>query len=859
MLNNENLKLQPEHRFYYRDFLHQNATEDVFEVRNNLLQTVAAYLPDITDVNKIAYAFDMAYFFHKEAKQFRGTETGKDGRKQKKGQFQEYMVHPGHVALILADAGCDVETIEAALLHDTREDTDISDELILDKFGKNVFRSVENVTKITGLTKKKIAESLTLSKLINAFDDDPRSILIKLADRLHNMRTIYGLSHSAQSGFVRETLNTFVPMARLVHLNDWADEMSDIAAEVLWPDQAAIAKKIIEDRYRPEFLDFMRVDLSISEEELFIKPMNIHNFIIVTDDGVTVKDPDSREVNIVARSNHQYARILDYFQKRLQNQDLNAVSENGITYFKYPYGDMELLFSIFDINSYLKKGASLLSLYQLPDVSRFNLTEAEEFMETYAKLQEYAREQLAKPQERLRLTRRGERENQPGEGQAAQTATEFLNFVREGLPIITYTPEGEIIVLTEGSTAWDFAFTLSGDLGLLAESALINGEPRPMESVLSEYDKVRILPGEKWTVSVTTYKNVKESRKGYVRKKLREVLKFSEKYGQSIRELVMKMGYATLTEMFKKFEESGESLDLEVIGIIARKTPPYVVNTMGYESMDELETMAEKVRLDAEDLGEEILLDLYKNLFPGLHLHKYGKLPGLIRTAPIVDLNRGWDLMPMTFKKKYCLRDEKGMVTGPDFQKFIIDSGLGSVNKSELRMYIKNVWQYEDELPGRYYELPDEPGVFSKLDSLAVFFANIVDITVEPNKKGVSAGMVGVNIKFETTDTHDKADLIEMWDFIVHFIKNRNKYKDPGLVSLDMNIPEGIPLEPFIALLEAVGITVDEMKWADEIHARRIFTFSRVEKSESQNRISKMELKALFAVLKNSYRFTAGI
>ena len=144
------------------------------------------------------------------------------------------MVHPGAVALILAEIGCDKDSVIAALLHDTIEDTKINPDDIKEIFGEAVYTSVDTVTNITGIDQKYI-RGLSLSKLFQAFNKDQRSILIKLADRLHNMRTVSGLSDKKQKNFARETLDIFVPLARIAQMEDWADEMSDIAASILWP------------------------------------------------------------------------------------------------------------------------------------------------------------------------------------------------------------------------------------------------------------------------------------------------------------------------------------------------------------------------------------------------------------------------------------------------------------------------------------------------------------------------------------------------------------------------------------------------------------------------------------------------
>ena len=287
-----------------------NASIDGKEKKSEIVSACLPYLSN-EDVVDIASAFDFGYFYHATTtepvvgKRWRGTE-GSDGN------LQEYMVHPGAVAKLLAEIKSDATTIKAAILHDTIEDTILPEALIRHLFGKEVLKTVKTVTKITGIQaksekkRKKLEKNLTLTKLFRAFEEDPRSILIKIADRLHNMETIYGLPEKNRNRFAQETISTFVPMARIVNMDDWADKMYNLAAFQLWPDEAEKATKIIEERYKDEYLDFVKRELEGDGIEVLIGKPHIYEFIRQIDDKIEVVDPDVRTIKIIAANDNAH-------------------------------------------------------------------------------------------------------------------------------------------------------------------------------------------------------------------------------------------------------------------------------------------------------------------------------------------------------------------------------------------------------------------------------------------------------------------------------------------------------------------------------------------------------------------------
>jgi Guanosine polyphosphate pyrophosphohydrolases/synthetases len=159
------------------------------------------------------------------------------------GQFRQsgepYIDHPVAVATILLELSLDAESIAAALLHDVVEDTGVSLEVIETFFGANIAHLVDGVTKLSGLESKSKEEIQAGSyrKMFIATADDPRVILIKLADRLHNMRTLGATSPDKQKRVARETLDIYAPLAHRLGMWQMKSELEDLAFKALYPER----------------------------------------------------------------------------------------------------------------------------------------------------------------------------------------------------------------------------------------------------------------------------------------------------------------------------------------------------------------------------------------------------------------------------------------------------------------------------------------------------------------------------------------------------------------------------------------------------------------------------------------------
>ena len=156
---------------------------------------------------------------------------------QKRKTGQPYITHPIAVAEILMQIGMDADTVSAGLLHDTIEDTNTTEEEISEIFGKEVGQMVQAVTKISRITdEKSIQEAETIKKMFFAMSKDLRVILIKLADKLHNMRTIQGLSPERKRAFANDCLEIFAPIADSLGMSTIKSELEDLSLKALKPE-----------------------------------------------------------------------------------------------------------------------------------------------------------------------------------------------------------------------------------------------------------------------------------------------------------------------------------------------------------------------------------------------------------------------------------------------------------------------------------------------------------------------------------------------------------------------------------------------------------------------------------------------
>ena len=189
----------------------------------NLIDRVKEYDNNIDDLNLIRSAYEYAYRKHFSQKRITG---------------DDYIIHPLNVAWILTDISADGEAIAAALLHDTIEDSDSTYDEIKDLFGEHVANIVDGVTKINRLNFSSDSEQMAANqrKILVGLSSDVRVLIVKLADRLHNMRTLYVLSEAKQKRKAKETLEILTPVAHRLGMYKLKSELEDLSLRYLNPN-----------------------------------------------------------------------------------------------------------------------------------------------------------------------------------------------------------------------------------------------------------------------------------------------------------------------------------------------------------------------------------------------------------------------------------------------------------------------------------------------------------------------------------------------------------------------------------------------------------------------------------------------
>ncbi len=215
----------------------------------DILQRVQEYNPEADlDLLRKAYIF-----------------SAREHRDQKRRSGEPYLVHPLEVAYTLADLRLDTASIVAGLLHDVVEDTLTTSESVAEYFGKDVAHIVEGVTKISKLkfTSDEQAQAENLRKMILAMVDDIRVILVKLADRLHNMRTLEHLPSPKRERIALETREIYAPIANRLGIGRFKDELEDLAFRFLEPEayEALVrelrSRRKVSDRFIQEILSVL--------------------------------------------------------------------------------------------------------------------------------------------------------------------------------------------------------------------------------------------------------------------------------------------------------------------------------------------------------------------------------------------------------------------------------------------------------------------------------------------------------------------------------------------------------------------------------------------------------------------------
>jgi guanosine-3',5'-bis(diphosphate) 3'-pyrophosphohydrolase len=458
-----------------------------------LLETLETYMP-VDQVEQIMSAYEFGAEAH-------------DGQTRRSGE--PYISHPIAVAQILADMHIDGQAISAAILHDVVEDTEIGVDDLQERFGSEIAALVDGVSKLEQMQFNSRAEAQAESfrKMMLAMIGDIRVILVKLADRVHNMRTLEAMPAEKQTRIARETLDIYAPIANRLGINRLKVELEDLGMRYLYPFRYRVIGRVLRRRK--------------GTQRQMVKKITERLEIAMRAEGID-GEVSGREKHLYSiykkmeEKKRSLADIADVYGFRITVADVNTCYRLlGIVHglYKPMPGRFKDYIAIPRVNGYQSLHTTLFGPKGLPLEVQIRTAEMDRVAESgVAAHWQYKAEDksTASPQRRAR-----EWLASLLEIQKSGSSEEFLESVKVDLfpdKIYVFTPKGDIMPLPKGATTVDFAYAVHTDVGNRCVAAKIDRDLVPLRTVLKNSHTVEIItarggkPNPNWVTFVTTAK-----------------------------------------------------------------------------------------------------------------------------------------------------------------------------------------------------------------------------------------------------------------------------------------------------------------------------------------------------------------
>jgi len=524
-----------------RPIADQNAIDQRFEA---LLRQVQANRPT-EDVSLIRKAWEFCVQHH---------------RGQMRASGEPYIVHPLEVAEVLAEMKMDSTAIAAGLLHDAVEDTPATSEEIENGFGDQVAHIVEGVTKIDKIqfANREDRQAENVRKMLLAMVTDVRVVLIKLADRLHNMRTLEHLQPDRQEAIARETLDIYAPLAHRLGMGKVRGELEDLAFRYTDPVSYEQVSAAVEAR-RVEGEQFLR-----SVEDTLVEQLRENNI------EARVEWRIKRYYSIyqkLQRSKVTFDQVYDLLAIRVVTQDVAACyAVFGLihTLWRPVPGRIKDFIAIPRANRYQSLHTTVIGegghqfevQIRTEDMHRI----AEEGIAAHWKYKAKDGAITARDEERLNWIR------QLVEWQKEMTdPNEFLSSLKMDLypdEVYTFTPKGKVVVVPSDGTPVDFAYTIHTEVGHTCVGAKVNGRMVPLRTKLRTGDIVEIVTQKDHKPSRDWLTFVKSPR---ARNKIKHWL------NEDQRRRAVDIGRKLLEREARKFKVPMSQIDDQDLGRIANE------------------------------------------------------------------------------------------------------------------------------------------------------------------------------------------------------------------------------------------------------------------------------------------------
>jgi GTP diphosphokinase / guanosine-3',5'-bis(diphosphate) 3'-diphosphatase len=413
---------------------------------------------------------------------YRMAEQAHEGQRRKSGE--PYITHPVAVTAILAEYGLDEATLAAGFLHDTVEDTEIGLEDIVAEFGQEVAFLIDGVTKLDRLEydSPQQAQAATIRKMVVAMAQDVRVLIIKLCDRLHNIRTVSALRLEKQERVARETLDIYAPLAHRLGVQEIKHELEDRCFKILYPDRFAEIEKRLADRApeRDVFIDKVvhELEAMVADAEI---PADIsgrpkHHYSIyrkIVESGRPFEEiHDLIGIRIVVETVQQCYGVLGLVHARWM-----PVSGRFKDYIAMP-----------KFNLYQSLHTTVIG----PDGRPLEVQIRTHEMHRLAEAGVAAHWRYKEGKEATTLEWAGDLQALQGE----DDPQEFLDSLKLDLyqdEVFVMTPNGDVKTLPRGATAVDFAYAVHTEVGHRCVGARINGRLMPLSTRVASGDIIEVL------------------------------------------------------------------------------------------------------------------------------------------------------------------------------------------------------------------------------------------------------------------------------------------------------------------------------------------------------------------------------
>ncbi len=482
ILQGDEIQIEPQ----FRDRLEQ------------LLVVCRETLPSV-DEERLRRAFRISYWAHRNDRRHSG---------------EMYIAHPLEVAFIVAqEIAIDDVTVVAALLHDVVEDTEISLEFVKDEFGTTIANIIDGLTKISGVfSSRALGQAENVRKLMLSMATDIRVILVKFADRLHNMQTIGAVSRHKQIKTATETLELFAPLAHRFGLFALKNKLEDLSLQVLHPDEYAAIVERLEDssdereRYVNSFIGPIKERLTRDgfQFDMYGRPKNICSIyrkmtqqskpideiydlfairIVLHTEGRKGKEDCWRVYSIIT---DLYKPLPERFRDFISVPKSNGYQSLHTTVLGPAGRRVEVQIRTREMHDIAERGLAAHWKY------KEQVTQSDSQMDQFLS---WVRELLESPR--------------------PEQATEFLEEFRLNLyerEIYVFTPKGELKTLPVDATPVDFAFQVHTEVGFHCIGAKVNGKMVPLSHRLKSGDQVEVITSKKqtpnpdWMKFVVTHK-----------------------------------------------------------------------------------------------------------------------------------------------------------------------------------------------------------------------------------------------------------------------------------------------------------------------------------------------------------------